>query len=148
VSLQAIPNRSHSPRRGRQAGSKDGHAKTNLFCPTEERASCRGLMFALGGHSRQLHRAQYWSDLLPIAALPARAANQREGPLPDSCTAAKRCHSITSSARAITEAGTVMPSDLAVLRLMLRWKRVGCSNGRSAGLAPFKMRSIREVARS
>src|SRR6266404_2068846 len=66
----------------------------------------------------------------------------------DSCTAAKRCHSITSSARAITESGTVMPSDLAVLRLMLRWKRVGCSNGRSAGLAPFKMRSIKEVARS
>src|SRR5260370_31807411 len=30
----------------------------------------------------------------------------------------------------------------------LRWKRVGCSNGRSAGLAPFKMRSIKEVARS
>jgi len=40
--------------------------------------------------------------------------------VPDSCTAAKRCHSITSSARAITEAGTVMPSDLAVLRLLLR----------------------------
>ena len=57
-------------------------------------------------------------------------------------------YSITSSARAITEAGTVMPSALAVLRLILRWKRVGCSNGRSAGLAPFKMRSIKLVARS
>ena len=52
-------------------------------------------------------------------------------------------YSITSSARAITESGTVMPSALAVLRLMLRWKSVGCSNGRSAGLAPFKMRSIK-----
>ena len=51
-------------------------------------------------------------------------------------------YSITSSARAITEADTVMPSALAVLRLMLTWKRAGCSNGRSAGLAPFKMRSI------
>ena len=54
-------------------------------------------------------------------------------------------YSITSSARAITEAGTVMPSALAVLRLMLRWKRVGCSNGRSAGLAPFKMLTRRSV---
>jgi len=52
-------------------------------------------------------------------------------------------YSITSSARASTEAGTVMPSALAVLRLMLRWKSVGCSNGRSAGLAPFKMRSTK-----
>ena len=52
-------------------------------------------------------------------------------------------YSITSSARAITEAGTVMPSACAVLRLILRWKRVGCSNGSSAGLAPLKRRSIR-----
>ena len=50
----------------------------------------------------------------------------------------KLAYSITSSARAITEAGTVIPSALAVSRLTLRWKRVGCSNGRSAGLAPFK----------
>jgi hypothetical protein len=42
-------------------------------------------------------------------------------------------YSITSSARAITEAGTVMPSACAVLRLILRRKRAGCSNGRSAG---------------
>ena len=41
------------------------------------------------------------------------------------CAAAKRCHSITSSARTITEAGTVTPSALAVLRLMLTWSRSG-----------------------
>ena len=35
---------------------------------------------------------------------------------PDSCTAARDCHSITSSARASNGGGIVMPSALAVLR--------------------------------
>src|SRR5690349_6865379 len=52
-------------------------------------------------------------------------------------------YSITSSARSSSHGRTVRPSALAVLRLMLRWKSVGCSNGGSAGLAPFKMRSIK-----
>src|SRR5262245_37570336 len=39
------------------------------------------------------------------------------------------------------EGGMVIPSALAVLRLMTNSNCVGCSTGRSAGLAPFRMRS-------
>ena len=44
-------------------------------------------------------------------------------------------HSITSSARASSDCGTVRPSALAVLRLMTSSNLVGCCTGRSAGLA-------------
>jgi hypothetical protein len=54
----------------------------------------------------------------------------------------ERCYSITSSARASTVSGTVMLSALAVFRLTISWYRVGCSTGRSPGLAPFRMRSM------
>jgi hypothetical protein len=47
-------------------------------------------------------------------------------------------HSITSSARERRESGIVRPSDLAVLRLMISSNLVGCSIGRSFGLAPFR----------
>ncbi len=48
---------------------------------------------------------------------------------------------ITSSARKRTVGGIVRPSALAVLRLMTNSNLVGCSTGRSAGLAPFKILS-------
>src|SRR5262249_3499360 len=51
-------------------------------------------------------------------------------------------HSITSSARASSEGGTVRPSALAVLRLTASSNVVGCSTGRSAGLAPLRMRPV------
>ena len=50
-------------------------------------------------------------------------------------------YSITSSAVASRDWGIVRPSSLAVLRLMTNSNFVGCSTGRSAGLAPLKMRS-------
>ena len=37
-----------------------------------------------------------------------------------------------------SEGGTVRPSALAVLRLMMSSNLVGCSTGRSAALAPFQ----------
>ena len=48
-------------------------------------------------------------------------------------------HSITSSARASSNRGTVRPSALAVFRLITSSTLVGCSTGRSAGLAPFRI---------
>src|SRR5438445_13000241 len=45
-------------------------------------------------------------------------------------------YSITSSARARIDAGTVRPSASAVLRLTTSSNVVGCWTGRSAGLAP------------
>jgi hypothetical protein len=72
-------------------------------------------------------------------APPAAAINSRrfmDRPRPRGAS-----HSTTSSARAITVPGMVMPSDFAVLRLTANSKTVGNCTGRSAGLAPFKMRS-------
>ena len=55
-------------------------------------------------------------------------------------------HSITSSARVRSAAGTVMPSALAVFILMTSWKRVGCSTGKSAGWAPLRILSTYTAA--
>src|SRR5207245_10920445 len=56
-------------------------------------------------------------------------------------------HSITSSARASTLAGTLRPSALAVVRLMTRSNLVGCATGISAGFAPRKILSTRSPVR-
>ena len=50
-------------------------------------------------------------------------------------------HSMTSSARASISGGIVSPRALAVFRLMSNKNFVGCSIGRSAGLAPFRILS-------
>src|SRR4029450_4293040 len=47
-------------------------------------------------------------------------------------------HSISSSARPDSGSGTVMPSVLAVLRLMNSSTFVACCTGRSAGLSPLR----------
>ena len=54
----------------------------------------------------------------------------------------KSHHSITSSARASSVGGILRPSDVAVLRLITISQLIGSWIGRSAGLAPFRMRSI------
>jgi hypothetical protein len=48
---------------------------------------------------------------------------------------------ITSSARIRRDGGIVIPRALAVLRLMINSNFVGCSTGRSAGLAPLRILS-------
>jgi hypothetical protein len=49
-------------------------------------------------------------------------------------------YSITSSARERRDGGTVIPRAFAVLRLIVSSSRVGCSTGRSPGLAPSRIR--------
>jgi len=51
-------------------------------------------------------------------------------------------YSITSSASASTLTGTSSPIALAVLRLRTRSYREGGCSGRSAGVSPFRMRSM------
>src|SRR6516165_4846871 len=63
-----------------------------------------------------------------------RAAEKRD----EVATAA---HSITSSAVASSDGGTVSPSALAVLRLITSSNLVGACTGRSAGFSPLSMRS-------
>ena len=58
-----------------------------------------------------------------------------------SCDELPPVHSITSSAVANSVSGTARPSALAVLRLITNSNLVGCSTGRSAGLAPLRIRS-------
>src|SRR5262249_48932776 len=50
-------------------------------------------------------------------------------------------YSMTSSARASSEGGTVRPRAFAVFILMISSNCVGCSTGRSPGLAPFRILS-------
>ena len=50
-------------------------------------------------------------------------------------------YSITSSARASSEGGTVRPSALAVLRFIESSNFVGSSTGRSPGFSPLSMRA-------
>jgi len=52
-------------------------------------------------------------------------------------------HSITRSARARSDCGMVSPIALAARMLMTSSNVAGCSTGRSAGLAPLRMRSAK-----
>src|SRR4030095_1855448 len=56
-------------------------------------------------------------------------------------------HLITLSALASTLGGIVRPICLAAFKLMMNSNFVGCSTGRSAGLAPFKILSTYVAAR-
>src|SRR5262245_23505063 len=51
-------------------------------------------------------------------------------------------YSITSSARASSDGGTVRFSTLAVFRLMTKSIFVACWTGKSAGFSPFKIRPV------
>src|SRR5262245_38469939 len=62
-----------------------------------------------------------------------RAAEQRDELAP--------FHSITSSASCWRCKGTSRPSALAVLRLIASSNLVGCITGKSAGLAPLRIRA-------
>jgi len=56
-------------------------------------------------------------------------------------------YSITSSARASKIGGRVRPRAFADFALMASSKRVGCSMGRSAGLAPLRILSTKAAER-
>jgi hypothetical protein len=74
------------------------------------------------------------------APRPAPAAVMRQEPARrPSSRASGAPHSITSSARARIDCGTVRPSTFAVLRLITSLNVVGRWTGRSAGLAPFRI---------
>src|SRR6516225_4202654 len=78
--------------------------------------------------------APYALSLLPLRRKRphcCRAAEQRD----EGAT----FHSMTSSATTCRVCDTVRPSALAVLRLMTKSNLVGCTTGRSAGLAPLRM---------
>src|ERR1700741_2309082 len=85
-----------------------------------------------------------WSDGALILAFLALFAHPRGPARPKQLEEGARIrppHSITSSARASSVGGTVRPSALAVLRLMISSYFVGCCTGRLDGFSPLRMRS-------
>src|SRR5262249_2943309 len=77
----------------------------------------------------------------PLALLRARREGPRRRAAEQRDELATPDHSITSSARASSDGGTVRPSALAVVRLMTRSNFIGCSTGMSPGLAPRRILS-------
>ena len=85
----------------------------------------------------RLRTKNRWVMLRPLCATSGREQMQQNTPrgiLP--CT-----YSITSSAMASRPAGIVMPSVVAVLRLITNSNLVGSCTGSSAGFSPLRMRS-------
>jgi hypothetical protein len=66
--------------------------------------------------------------------MPTASAYFGSGPIADIADA----YSITLSARANNDSGTVTPIALAVLRLITNSNLVGCSTGMSATVMPWK----------
>jgi hypothetical protein len=82
--------------------------------------SLRELNLSQYGNQRPQSVAMgHWRHLAPQKRKPSRYQ--------------RGAYSITSSARPINASGTVMPSALAVLRLMISSTFVACWTGRSAG---------------
>jgi hypothetical protein len=102
----------------------------------------RGLAIA---HRPNLYGLDGRSETQILVALPAAAraaviapwAGQPGGA--SLVTALRKVYSITSSAVASSEFGTVIPSVFAVLRLMTSSNLVGCTTGKSAGLSPLRI---------
>ena len=101
----------------------------------------RRLMSALG-HKRAFEGLFAMSALPPKVDIVHHGRDVRFVPKADI-----RFYSITSSARASNPAGTLMPSALAILRLIRNSNFVGCSTGSSLGLAPFNILSTKTAAR-
>src|SRR5262249_30424632 len=87
------------------------------------------------GRRTGAEQSNHWQRRL-LRARPERPGGCRATEKRDEIAAP---HSITSSARASSVSGTVMPSALAVLRLMTSSYLVGACTGRSAGFSPLRM---------
>src|SRR5262249_26095677 len=91
------------------------------------------------GECMQEHHAPHPLRLRVCREWPRRRRAAKQG---DELAAPYPCdHSITSSAATSSLSGTVRPSALAVFILRVVSYLVGACTGRSAGLAPRRMRS-------
>jgi len=84
----------------------------------------------------------------PMSALGQKQGVQRTSQCPLSANSGHSAiYSMISSARTRSEGGMVKPSALAVVRLIAKSNLVGCSTGKSPGLAPRKILSTKSAAR-
>src|SRR5262249_23249768 len=87
-----------------------------------------------------LHRPLLWPAGCRLGLLRARRARPRDAGA-DKRHELAPPHSITSSARASNDCGTVRPNAFAVPRLIDNRYFVGACTGSSAGFVPLRMRS-------
>ena len=100
------------------------------------------------GHKQTLWPSIFMSALLPKADIAGRCLDVRFVPKADILRCGKRRrYSITSSARMSSVGGMVIPSALAVWRLIIVLNLVDRSIGSSPGFAPFKILSMKAAAR-
>jgi hypothetical protein len=91
---------------------------------------------------RSLARQAHRGDLATARPTRAGGAGAASGVEPDG-----RRHWMISSARSRSDGGIVSRSSWAVLTLMTRSNRTGCSTGSSPGLAPFRILYTKVAAR-
>src|SRR5262245_23780416 len=95
------------------------------------------------GHRVVLIKAHQYADPVGrVRLLCPNSRRPRRRPAEQRDELAATDHSITSSARPRSVIGKVRPSVFAVLRLMKSSTFVACWTGRSAGLAPARMRPV------
>ena len=83
------------------------------------------------------------TSLKILGAVIPRGVFRRPGPGAHSRAASNQyLYSIISSARPLNGSGTVMPSALAVLRLMYSSTFAACWTGSSAGFSPLRIRPV------
>src|SRR5262249_8852643 len=90
------------------------------------------------GEFRKIH--QHGNASHPLGLLRARRKRPRGRSADEKRYECAPLHSITSSAVARSDGGTVRPSSLAVWALITSSNLLDCTTGRSAGLAPLRMR--------
>ena len=93
---------------------------------------------SLHGHERPICGRDAMSASPPDSCRRGAWAGDRSGTISDIML----IHSITSSAATRRGCGTLIPSALAVLRLMTNSNLVGCRTGRSAGFSPLRIRPV------
>src|SRR5207249_1170859 len=101
-----------------------------------ERIEALSIFLVACGNSKQYADPPYSPGLL-------RARRERPGRsrAADERNELAAFHSITSSARASSVAGTSRPSAFAVFKLITSSNLVGACTGSSAGFSPLRMRS-------
>src|SRR5437764_14564715 len=132
----------------RVAAEESYHRHRRLLCARRERPpGCRAAeqrderapLYVDARHSRHHGRTCSGHPRLCRLTEERRGCPVREGarrilPAPP--------HSITSSARPSNGSGTVTPSVLAVLRLIINSTLVACCTGSSAGFSPLRIRPV------
>jgi hypothetical protein len=109
--------------------------QSNVSC--EFPSAGQDLPMSALGHKRTSAHVRMTSALPPKADIGGAQRDVRFVPKADIAPP----HSITWSARAISDDGTVRPNALAVFKLIVSSYLVGACTGRSAGFSPLRIRS-------